>query len=242
MEHQRTRLYSEAFEAFLAHTDEKQVLLYELGRRVGAFKASSMLDIGAGNGDLSIPLSRYLTRYVALEQKHDYAERLRAAGLVTIEGAFPQPIAERFDLVLACHSLPSSRSSWEPFLHAAWGCVSERGHLLLVTFEDEKSPWSDLIEGAGLEDVRAREARIRPLWDFLHTLGEVTVHPIETHVTTQTREEMLRALAFVWSDGRPGHIEAFQASARIAEALDAAYRIGTGYSFPFTHYLLEVRR
>ena len=101
-----------------------------------------------GDGDLSIALSREVRRYVALEQKGDFVKKLRSGGLEVVEASWPHPIEERFDVVLASHSLPShsdGRETWEPFVTSAWSQVDKKGHLIIVTFEDEDSEWSYLL-------------------------------------------------------------------------------------------------
>lgn len=243
--HRTTSAYSKSFQAFLDHTDEKPVLLDVLTKRLRTLGALSLLDIGAGNGDLSIPLSKLVERYVAIEQKSDYAERLRNAGLEVIHSPFPCSLDTRFDAVLLSHSLPAhsdGRDGWEPFVSAAWSQTSETGHLLIVTFEDEESEWNDLIQASGLELMREREKRLASLKAYLKTFGAVEQSIITTLVTTKTLDEMVQALAFVWSDGLPEHMDLFLANQKIGEYLDARYKTKDGYAFPFHHYLLDVHR
>lgn len=239
--HQTTLAYSDAFQVFLAHTDEKVVLLDVLSKKIRVLGAASLLDIGAGNGDLSIPLSKIVGQYVALEQKEDYVRRLKEAGLEVVHTTYPAQIAEHFDIVLFSHSLPSNRQEWESVLSAAWSQLNPDGHLILVTFEDEESEWNDLVETSGLELVREREERLAPLKGFLETLGVVDQQVITTHVRTESREDLVRALAFVWSDGLPANTEAFINNKKVSEFLEN-YWDGTHYSFPFHHYLLDVHQ
>lgn len=243
--HQTTTTYSDSFRTYLAHTDEKPVLLDIISKHLRALSITSLLDIGAGNGDLSIPLAKHIEQYVAVEQKEDYVKRLREAGLEVIASAFPCDIAERFDTVLISHSLPSYQdgiTGWQPFLDAAWSRVNERGHLFIVTFEDEESEWTNLIESSGLEEVRQRESRLMSLKDYLNKFGALEYEVITTYVRTKTLDEMQQALAFVWSDGRADRLEIFLQNQEIAEQLETKYKDGGTYSFPFHHYLLDIRR
>ena len=69
--------YIKDFETFLKHTDEKEVLYQALAEEIKSNHFSSILDIGAGNGDLSLPLSKLVNRYLAVEQKPKYVQRLK---------------------------------------------------------------------------------------------------------------------------------------------------------------------
>ena len=60
-------IYKNDFEKFLSHTDEKKVLLDEISKEIEKHKTESLLDIGAGNGLLSIPLSKKVESYLAVE-------------------------------------------------------------------------------------------------------------------------------------------------------------------------------
>jgi len=131
-----THVYSKAFAAFLACTDEKLVLLQEIGRDLKHRRVQTVLDIGAGNGDLAIPLSTQVDRYVAIEPKGDYATRLREHDIAVIEQAFPCELGTTFDAVLSSHSLPWKSAVYIPFLSAAWAHVAEKGVLLVITYDD----------------------------------------------------------------------------------------------------------
>lgn len=241
--HHTTSTYSEAFRIFLEHTDEKKVLLEALTKHLQTLETESLLDIGAGNGSLSIPLAKIIKHYIALEQKNDYEKLLRDAGLEVIHQSFPCEITKHFDAVVLSHALPpyfEGRESWESFVSAAWLCVNDTGHLLIITFEDEDSEWSRLIKSSNLEIVKPQQKRLKQLKKYLESFGMVEEETITTYVRTKTLKEMVQALSFVWSDGKAEHIEIFLANKSIAEHLEKNYRTATGYSFPFHHYLLDI--
>ena len=130
--HRMTETYSNAFQVFLAHTNEKEILREALALKIGVAGATSVLDIGAGDGTLSAPLSKLVRRYVALEEKTDFTRKLRKMGMAVVDATFPCTLDETFDIVLASHSLPyhaDVRMGWEQFLIAAWQHVKSNGHL-----------------------------------------------------------------------------------------------------------------
>jgi SAM-dependent methyltransferase len=110
--------YQSDFEAYLACTDEKEILLREIRRDFHRQKVKTVLDIGAGNGKLSIPLSKEFS-YLAVEKKPEFVKSLTKNGVSVIEGLFPIPIEEKFDAVLISHSLNVYRESFETFVSAA---------------------------------------------------------------------------------------------------------------------------
>jgi predicted RNA methylase len=65
-----------------------------------AWRCTSLLDIGAGTGSVAVPVASRIPRYLAVEQDPTSARALRNRGLSVLEATFPQPIAERFDMVV----------------------------------------------------------------------------------------------------------------------------------------------
>ena len=242
-EHQKTDAYSTAFKTFLAKTNEKAVLTKSLQDFVAANSITSIIDIGAGNGDISKPLSQSVSSYVAIEQKPDFVIRLKEQGIRAVEEYFPGSFTEEAGMVLISHSLPPQRdgeAGWDKFLKAAWSHVSPAGKLVLITFEDEDSEWNQLVTASGLEEIREREERIAPLKQCLKHYGGVTEETIITHVRTGTVAELQSALAFVWSDGNAALTEAFIENPKVTEYLEKYHKTESGYQFPFYHYLLVV--
>ncbi len=186
MEHHRmTKAYSDAFQTFLDHTDVKPALLMALSAHIKTLKPQSLLDIGPGNGDLSLPLSRQVPHYLAVENNPKFAGWLRNAGLNVLEDRFPCMVPGEFDAVLMCHSLPSysrGADAWPPFVESAWRCIAPGGHMLIVTFEDEDSEWNTMVNESGLESIKPREERLDLLRKALHGLGAIDEQVITTHV------------------------------------------------------------
>lgn len=244
--HRITNNYSQAFATFLQHTDEKTVLNSALLQRIHLFGTTSLLDIGAGNGELSIPLAQKVENYLAVEQKEDFAARLRSAGLAVINSPFPCEIPSTFDAVLICHALPPhelGRAAWDPFISAAWQQVNGSGHLFIVTFENEESEWRDLIHSSGLAPtLKPQVPHLQPMRGYLDTLGNVREEMIVSRVRTSTIQEMLWALSFVWSDGKEEYQKVFVQNTEVARQIEERYREKDGYAFPFRHYLLDTSR
>ena len=243
--YQNTSAYSKSFAEFLAHTNEKSVLTERIAHLIKSTNTKSVLDIGAGNGEVSFPLAKLVDHYLAVEHKEDYARKLRDGGITVVQDTFPCTIDSKTDLVLISHSLPPLQTGdmgWELFLRTAFAQVAEGGRLALITFEDEASEWDTFVRGAGLEWHRTREERITPMMQYLEQFGNVEKEIITTHVQTDTAAGLQKALAFVWSDGDEAHTNYFMQNEAVREYLEKNHAVEGGYSFPFHHYLLLVSK
>jgi SAM-dependent methyltransferase len=240
IERHLTETYSNSFKKFLNHTDEKKILFEEINKRILENKSDSLLDIGAGNGDLAIPLSKTVEKYVAVERKPDYINKLRGVGLTVIDGLFPCEVGEKFDFILASHSFPWKRESYEPFINTAFKLLHAGGVFLGVTYDDENGDWIGMLDACGLEFNK--ESRLENMEKWLNYFSFFKRDIVTTYVRTESLEDMMGALAFVYSDGSGEKIEKFMGNEKIREYLEEKkYRNKYGYFFPFNHMFLEIR-
>ncbi len=236
--------YDSAFAKFLAHTDEKEVLRREIVSRLIANNATSLLDIGAGNGDLAIALSRIVPRYLAVEAKPIYVAKLREAGLATIEGVFPVDMMGQFDMALACHSTPWGEEKYKEFVTGAFRYVSTGGSLLIVSYNDEESEWSALLRSCSMyvDEMSPVGYRLPRLKSFLESFGTVSVDIVTTIVRAHASADMIAALSFVYGQGKTERLNEFQSACSIISAyLRAHYFHDGSFAFPFHHVLFEVK-
>ncbi len=236
--------YKSDFEKFLAHTDEKRILLEEITKEIGRCNAESLLDIGAGNGLLAIPLSKKVSRYVALEPKESFVEKLKSGGLNVIQGSFPVPVSEKFDLVLSSHSLSYEKETFEPFIKKAFELLHPKGVFLIITFRGQDDDWTNLLDLLGKKDKTDRNRiMFNSIIELLNTLGAVTIRKVITKVTTDNLEDMIQALSFVFSDGKPEKKEAFLGyRIKLEKLLNSKYKIEQGYFFPFQHFFIMTKK
>lgn len=231
--------YKNDFDIFLSLTDEKEVLIKEISQNITEFDIKSILDIGAGNGLISIPLSKKVEFYTAIEQQDSYAQKLREAGLNIIKDDFPTKLKNKYDLVLISHSLTYKRDSMEPFIDAAWDLVEPGGRLLIITYRRQHDDWDSLMEAVGEQTLN--KLGYDRLFEYLTSLGEVKVKKVITTVKSNNLNDMINSLSFVASDGDPERkIDFIKQSSIITEILESKYMDGNNYVFPFQHYLLYV--
>jgi len=243
--HRLTEAYVQAFQSFLKHTTEKQDLFAVLERRIKAAKAHSLLDIGAGNGDLALPLSRLVQAYIAIEPNPEYAARLQAKGIMMVfQEPFPWKTFSTLavDIVLASHVVPWDRGEAQAFLRASWRSLGPKGTLIMISYDEEVGGWRELLDASGLPLETVGQGRFEEYKQLLTTFGRLEIEAITTSVITKSLDEMLLALSFVYSDGQPEKAEAFQKNVVVRHFLESYHHPDEHYRFPFTHYLLQVNK
>lgn len=235
--------YKNDFEKFLSCTDEKQILLDEITDDIKRIGANSLLDIGAGNGLLSIPLSKRIDHYVAIESKVSFVEKLKEAGLTVMQATFPTNVEGSFDLVIASHSISYKKNLFEPFIRKAWELVKPDGTFLIITYRGQEDDWTNLLRELGENLIDYNRVGYNSTIELLYSLGEVKTRKVTTRVLTENIEDMLDALSFVASDGKPKRKERFmKKQSRIEKILNSRYRDGANYFFPFQHFFISTHK
>lgn len=243
--------YINTFQKYLSHTDEKEIFLVEITKEIEKYNVHSLLDIGAGNGLLSIPLSKKVDRYIAVEPKEEYVKKLKAADLEVIHEKFPTEINESFDLVLSSHSLYSyKKENFEPFIKEAWNLVNPNGILLIITYRGQEDDWTNLMDQIGVkkENLKIKiedynRIGYNGLIELLNSLGEVKTKKIITKVVTDNIEDMIQALSFVFSDGKMEKKKQFLSFRnKLEDVLNSQYKDDKGYYFPFQHFFITTKK
>lgn len=205
-------------------------------------KAHSLLDIGAGNGLLSIPLSKGFRSYVAVEPKSKYVEILKNAGLEVIQAEFPVPVREKFDMVLCSHSISYLDKKYEVFLRAAWEAVGLGGELLLITFRGAEDDWNNLMKNLEPSKSELNLSEFNHILELLRSFGEMNMRIVTTRVTTGTLPELINALSFVYSDGVKERKEHFLSFGPKLEETLRSYKNANGFFFPFQHFFISATK
>ncbi len=232
--------YKNDFENFLSHTDEKEILRAEISNEIKKYAPASILDIGAGNGLLCIPLSRLVKRYAAIELNAKFCEKLENAGIQVIGSHFPCPIHETFDFVLASHVISYSENKYIGFINKAMDAMRPGGVFVLVTFRAQEDDWTRLMRDLGMNPEDKYRTVFNEMIELLNTFGAVTIRKVVTHVFADSLEDFVQSLCFVATDGDPKRKEAFLREYRnmLEKILDSKYRQDGKYVFPFQHFLI----
>ena len=130
-----TDRYAESLRQYVRHSDEKIKLAAKVGDIIKKNKVESLLDIGAGEGTFASMIAPQVSRYVAAEKRKKNANTLRDRGLEVIEKDFPFETDEKFDMVLASHSIPNDKVGFESFIEDLAKSATANGVVCVITFK-----------------------------------------------------------------------------------------------------------
>jgi SAM-dependent methyltransferase len=220
--------------------DQAAVLTDIIAGCARARGARSLLDIGAGNGTVAIPVSRCVRRYLAVEQCQASAALLRAARLDVVTASFPVAIDERFDLVVSSHSIPEGGASlYPPFLAAAWDRVMPGGLLLIVTFKGPDDPAIPRLSQEILGRARGTDPRYALMLKILETFGTMTVARRNSHVETTEFADVASFFGgWFWPTSAPEH----RIAAKLRAAVDERFLACGTYRVPTQHFVIATER
>ncbi len=222
------------------NNNQKQVILDKISEIVDRFKIKSILDIGAGEPSLALPISKLVENYVGIENNPDRVNRLRNEGLKVINGEFPNiNILEKFDLVFSCHSIPEDILEYNNFFKKAWSLVKEDGWLIVITFKGVKDNLDDLVNNLRKEYTNNDTLMYDEAINILSSFGEVKREIITSLSSSTDIEKMLDLLSF--SIGGSDS-EKLMYREKLKNILNNNYKISSRFDFPHNHYVLMVKK
>lgn len=238
--------YEEDFSLYLKFTNEKEILSKEILNLFKKFKVKSVLDIGAGNGDLSKFLADKVERYLAVEQKKKFVECLKDKKIEVIEGNFPCDTGkEKFDFILCSHSVPYTSQDYVSFLKSAFEKLNKNGLFLIITYIGEGDDWNNFLESIGIKPFENTLVSYLERKKFLEQFGELTEWFVTSKVETSSIEDLMKALSFVASGGKEDKRDIFFSKEReISNILKTKYFDvhSKKHFFPFKHVFLMVNK
>ena len=237
--------YSQVFKTFIENTNEKQLLREHIQKTIAEYEVDSILDIGPGNGTLSVPLSQQVDEYLGVEKKQKFVEELREAGLEIVHDSFPVDLDRKFGLVLISHSVPYEPEKYKKFLRTAYSYVTKGGVLVLITFRGKKhEDWQHIRKLIGQNSKALQHRRwLQKLHNFLQSLGETKVNHINSSVSCSSVDGLYDALGFVFSNGKTKKLREWQKEeTKIKAYLSKHHKEEGGYSISCTHSYFTVCR
>ncbi|MBO7936731.1 hypothetical protein [Streptomyces sp. CAI-85] len=236
--------YYEQYRKFVEAGDEKEVVAGVLGPLLGP---GSILDVGAGCGDIPEILGLRTRDYTAIECHVQCVEVLRAKSLNVIEATFPCNLTRRYDNILLCYCLYGGRFQCEAILDAAWGALEEGGRIIVVTFRDHLDDYNRLLHRIG-HTLRGHGDRyFAMILRKLESLAPVTRDVAHSSLYGRDLGELADVLSFMATNSNAGTV---QRRGEIRETilaerpyLDGLYRTESGaYRFPIVHHVLVITK
>lgn len=237
-------LYYQGLESLVQCSDEKEIYTAKFSEYANRYGATSLLDIGAGDGQVALPLSEIVEDYLAIEQNSQYAARLRKAGKHVIEAVFPTELENSYDLVLMSHVISHTTGEHTALVPPAWELVNPGGHLLVVTHRGiGQDHWSQLLDRIGLGYSEHFNDNLRNCISDLQSRGESELQNVTSTLTIDNIGSMIAAMAFLASNGdRIRHCAFMERETEVAAILDDRYQADGHFSFPFSHLFVSTEK
>lgn len=220
--------YDKSFKAFLASTNEKEVIASALSGivQIGA----NILDIGAGDGTMTRQiLSKFSpSTYTAVEANNTFCDALEATGggISTISGIYPEVDSalgsNRYDNVLSIYSTPLDRHKRRKFLQRAFSRTAGVGSSLIVVSFGGIDRWTRMI--TEIETILPPQPTDKKIHQIIRnkypmrlrndcdTLGETTARLITSEIVTDSPEELYYAVAFTATAGMSKALKRYTSS------------------------------
>ncbi len=230
------RIYEKDFENFLMHTNEKSILFEKISEEIKKKKVSSLLDIGAGDGFLSVPLSKQVSRYLAIESSALFAKKLSEKGLDVVRRKFPFTLKEKFDMVLISHALPEKEC--EKFVKSAWKAVNVGGSLVVITHKEKEGDWSFLLTQMRENEDTTDHLTYEKVVDIMNLLGKTELKKFKTHIYAPNEKEAIEVLSFMFSDGNKKLKHRFLSQNKKVSKIISKYKTSQGIIFPFNNFMI----
>jgi len=230
--------FQRQLDLFVRCSDEKARVLALLKRLVNRLPSrQAFLDVGAGAGDLAIPLSRRFETTTVVEPNQLQAARLLAAfpHFRVHDCTFQEATLEEgaFDLILCSHVLYYlPETEWMAAVQKMHDCLRPGGIAVIIL----QSPAGEMADF--FEHFIGRQVPVIALWDNLVTrFGEeaAQAHYWSVEMRTATLEEMTSLGLFLLLD------RSFRQRSREIRAYFAAHhRHGDGYRLRQGEIVLSV--
>ncbi|GHF37038.1 hypothetical protein [Streptomyces griseosporeus] len=236
--------YFEQYRRFVAAGDEKEVVARSLAELLGP---GSILDVGAGCGDIPEILELGKRDYTAVECHVQCVEALRAKGLTVIEGLFPCSLSRRYGNILLCYCLYGGRFQCEAILDAAWEALAVGGRIIVVTFRDCLDDYNRLLHRIGHTLRGSSDRYFAMLLGKMESLAPVALDVAHSSLYSGDLGELADILSFMATNSNTGTVQRRQELREMIMAerryLDQLYRTDSGsYRFPILHHILVMAK
>ncbi len=230
----------------IQNSDEKVVLARTVGKLIRNNNIQSVLDIGAGEGTFASMVASQVPHYLAVEKRKGNADGLRDRGIEVIEQDFPLTLPQKFDMVLASHSMPSNKKEAGSFVENLIAATREDGTTCVITYKREKDDWDRFMNEVMGENWDKKDYdTYETLLDVFRHHGNVTVEKVDTNILGKNAETLFDALRFTYAGKDADLVELFNSHREKGVEWLEEYRRESntrGYTFPFIQYVISVQK
>ncbi len=232
--------YKRQLDLFARSSTEKGIELLKIGEIIaGLGKRERFLDIGAGGGDLTIPISQAFGETVIVEPNEKQGAMFRRRyPYVRICNELWEDAdfgAQRFDLILCSHVLYYiEEDKWLPAIDKMYRHLEEGGVIAIVL----QSPVGDVARF--FKQFAHYDVNILELWgQLIQRYGEkaVDVRYFINEIWTENLADMLEIALFLLLDHRFR-----ERTDEIEEYLETHHKVNHGYRILQDDILLAVRK
>lgn len=215
-------------------------------RKIESENIQSVLDIGAGFGELGSIISRKVEKYLAIEENPYCISALTIRELDVLAASFPIKLDDHFDMVLCCYSLAIRPGcDFKAFINQAWNLVNDGGSLVLAMYEGYRDDWTELLRYINEDDrLDARFSLYQSVIAYLATLSEeLTTQKLTSVINTDSYQKMVESLAFLSGNGDPDRSTRFIKKAEKAIEFLNSYRTKENlFIFSVVHELITIKK
>jgi SAM-dependent methyltransferase len=232
-------VFQKQLELFIRSSTDKRIELVKIGEVIADLRhRRRFLDVGAGSGDLTIPLAQTFHETTIVEPNTAQIEFLRRRyphfRLHNVTWSDADLGADRFDFILCSHVLYYlDKADWMPAIDKMGAHLEQDGRLVIVL----QSPIGELADF--YNHFAHFDVDILGLWrELIHRFGDkaVQVRYFINEIWTDSLDDMVEIGLFLLIDRR------FRA--RVDEIRDyfaTHHRQGEGYRLKQDEILLSVR-
>jgi adenine deaminase len=232
--------YKRQLDLFARSSTEKGIELLKIGEIIaGLRKREKFLDIGAGGGDLTIPISQLFGETVMVEPNEKQAAMFRRrCPNIRVFNEFWEKVdlgKQRFDLILCSHVLYYiEEGKWLPAIEKMYHHLEKGGVVAIVL----QSPVGEVARF--FKQFTHYEVNILALWrQLIQRYGEkaVEVRYFINEIWTENLADMLDIALFLLLDRKFR-----EKKDKIKDYLEAHHKTDNGYRILQDEILLTVRK